>query len=192
MFRLILSLDLLRNVETFFEKGRTNSLGGGDSPVRAKELSINSLAAYGDRGVEKLQDWIVRRYQTGSRGVLHKRREPLSRGYLVRLMMKRLNESIFRKSSKRGLSSVCLSLSFIVRATSCLRMLTSRSCIGMSSGEMTERDPSNSRRIASMNERRQRSVFATIRWVSDGFDLTWKDIPQSLSCLSSNFIMAFG
>lgn len=67
--------------------------------------------------------------------------------------MKTLNESIFRKSSNRGFISACLNLSLAARAASFLRMLTSRSCNGMSSGEMTERDSCNSVRIASMDGR---------------------------------------
>lgn len=53
MFRLILSLDLLCDVEAFFEEGGTDSLGGGDGPVRAEELSVHSLAVCSNQGGEE-------------------------------------------------------------------------------------------------------------------------------------------
>lgn len=53
MFRLILSLNLLCNVETFFEEGGTDSLRGGNGAIRAEELSIDPLAAHSNRGAEK-------------------------------------------------------------------------------------------------------------------------------------------
>ena len=82
--------------------------------------------------------------------------ESLSLGSQAQSAVKRLNESIFRSSSNNGLNSVCLSLSFAVSATSCLRMLTSCSCIGMSSGEITESDSCSSLRTPSVDEGRQR------------------------------------
>lgn len=51
--RLILGLDLLCDVKAFFEEGGADSLGGGYSTVRTKELSIDSLAVRGDQSAEQ-------------------------------------------------------------------------------------------------------------------------------------------
>jgi hypothetical protein len=46
----LLSFDLLHNVETFFEEGGTDGLGGGDGPAWTEESAVDAFPDWEEYG----------------------------------------------------------------------------------------------------------------------------------------------